>query len=346
MWKFLIFFTLNSIIYANISNKEIANMFILGFNGDNLSKTKLCGSGIGGVIIFKKSPTGKPYKNFYDAKSLKRLTNNLKKCIDKPLIAVDQEGGLVQRIKFSHKYPKASTVAKKGLRFAQKRYETMASELHSLGVNLNFAPVADLAINPNNQVIVKYGRSYGDLNSVVAYDSVFINAMHKYSVATTLKHFPGHGSSLGDTHKGFVDVTKLWKPIELQPYYKLAKYTDAIMVAHIYNKILDANYPASLSKSVITNKLRGDIGFGGVVITDDLQMGAIKSHYTLKQTIRLAINAGDDILLFANQLSPKSSITIDKLVKITRELLEQGAIKESSIKRANVRINKLKNRLY
>jgi len=346
MWKILIFFTLNSIIYANVTNKEIANMFIVGFNGNNLNKTKLCNSGVGGVIVFKRSPIGKSYKNFYDAPSLKQLTSNLKKCIDKPLIAVDQEGGLVQRIKFTYRYPKASVVAKKGLNYAKQTYEIMAKELHSLGINLNFAPVADLAINPNNRVIVKYGRSYGNAKNVIAYDRVFINAMHKYGVATSLKHFPGHGSSLGDTHKGFVDVTNLWSEKELKPYYALANLTDTVMVAHIFNKKLDSNYPASLSKNIVTNRLRGTIGFSGVVITDDLQMGAIKSHYTLKQTIRLAINAGDDILLFANQLSAKSSVSIDKLVAITRELLNQGSISESAIKRANMRINALKRRLY
>jgi len=347
MWKLLTFLTLNCIIYANVSNKEIANMFIVGFNGNNIYKTDICNSGIGGVIVFKKSPSGKKFKNFYDATSLKRLTSDLKKCTTKPLIAVDQEGGLVQRIKFTYRYPKASSVAKKGLNYAKSIYNTMAQELNSLGINLNFAPVADLALNPKNRVIVYYGRSYGkDYKKVIAYDKTFIEAMHNYNIATTLKHFPGHGSSFGDTHKGFVDVTNQWRDIELKPYYALKDSTDAVMVAHIFNKRLDSKYPASLSKNIVTSLLRDTIGFKGVIITDDLQMGAIKKHYSLKKRIELAINAGNDLLLFANQLSAKDSVTITQLISITKELINEGKIDENLIKRANIRINRLKSRLY
>jgi len=340
-------------IFSNINNKEIANMFILGFYGTSATpNTKIykdiCNKGLGGVILFQKSPTQKGVaKNFTDAYTLKNLTNSLKSCNTKPLIAVDQEGGLVQRVVLSKRYPKASVVAKKGLNYANTIYNQMAKELHTLGINLNFAPVADIAINPNNRVIVKWGRSYGsDANSVIAYDKVFIDAMHNYNVATSLKHFPGHGSSLGDTHKGFVDVTSLWKEEELKPYYALKNKTDTVMVAHIFNKNLDSTYPASLSAKIVKGKLRNDIGFNGVVVSDDLQMGAIAKHYTLKERIKLSINAGVDIMLFANQVASSRVITIDKLTNIVRALLKEGSIKESSIKEANRRINKLKNRLY
>ncbi len=347
MWKLLTFLTLNCIIYANISDKEIANIFIVGFDGDNIYKTDICNSGVGGVIVFKKSPSGKRFKNFYSQESLKRLTTQIKKCTNKPLIAVDQEGGLVQRVKFKYRYPKASEVAKRGLSYAKNIYLTMAKELNSLGINLNFAPVADLALNPKNRVIVYYGRSYGkDYKSVIDYDKVFIDTMHQYKIATTLKHFPGHGSSLGDTHNGFVDVSKEWQKIELKPYYALKDRTDAVMVAHIFNRNLDNRYPASLSKKIVKSLLRDTIGFKGVIITDDLQMGAIKKGYSLKRSIELAINAGNDLLLFANQLSPKNSVTITQLVKITKELINEGKVDENLIKEANIRINKLKNRLY
>ncbi len=343
----ILFITAPIFLLSNISNKEIANIFIIGFNGDNVQKVGLCNRGLGGVIIFKKSPTGKSYKNFYDKSTLKKLTKNLKNCIDRPLIAVDQEGGLVQRVNFGTKYPKASIVAKKGLLYAKKVYSKMAQELSSVGINLNFAPVADLAINPKNRVIVRFGRSYGaKARNVIPYNGAFIDSMHNYGIATSLKHFPGHGSSFGDTHKGFVDVTSLWKSKELEPYRALKNSTDTVMVAHIFHRSYDKKYPASLSRNIVTRLLKNKIGFSGVVVTDDLQMGAIKKHYSLKDTIALAINAGDDMLLFANQLSPRGSVSIDKLVKITRELINEGRVKESTIKRANSRINRLKNRLY
>ena len=346
----LITTAITSIISAQVSDKEIANMFMLGFYGtasnDSAIKSDIC-KGLGGVIVFQKSPVNRnAVKNFNSANSLKALTSDLKSCKTKPLIAVDQEGGVVQRIKFTYKYPKASTVANMGTTKAEAIYSTMAKELSNLGINLNLAPVADIALNPKNRVIVKWGRSYGkNPNTVITYDRVFINAMHKFAVATSLKHFPGHGSSLGDTHKGFVDVTNLWQAKELEPYRALKNKTDTVMVAHIFNKHLDANYPASLSYKVVTKLLREKIGYKGVIITDDLQMGAIAKHYPLANAIALAINAGDDILLFANQVHPKRVIKIDKLISIVRSLLKSGAISETSIKNANARINALKKGL-
>ncbi len=341
----------STILSAQVSDKEIANMFMLGFYGtssnDKSIKKDICQKGLGGVIVFQKSPVSKAaVKNFSSAASLIKLTSDLKSCGAKPLIAVDQEGGFVQRIKLTSKYPKASQVAKMGINRAKSIYLQMGRELRNLGINLNLAPVVDLAINPNNRVIVKWGRSYGKKASdVVNYARTFINAMHANGVLTSIKHFPGHGSSFGDTHKGFVDVTNLWSETELQPYYALKNNTDTVMVAHIFNKRLDASYPASLSRKTISQLLRNKIGFKGVVITDDLQMGAIAKHYSLANRIALAINAGDDILLFANQVNPKNVISIKQLIPIVRNLLQRGAVREESIKAANRRINALKAKL-
>ncbi len=346
---FIIFF--NTLLFSNITNKEIANMFILGFYGTDANKNsqicKALKNGLAGVILFQKSPTNKyKIKNFKTKNQLKNLTTNIQKCANnRALIAIDQEGGLVQRVKFNDIYPKASLVSSKGEDYAQKIYIKMAKELRDLGFNLNFAPVVDLAINPTNRVIVKYGRSYGNINSVIKYSSIFINAMHKFNIATTLKHFPGHGSSLGDTHKGFVDVTPYWKSIELQPYIKLKNKTDAIMIAHIFNRNLDKNYPASLSKKIVKDLLLEKISFKGVVISDDLQMGAIAKHYTLRNIIKNSINAGVNLMLFANQVHQNRVITLNNLIKTTRELLNSGEINEEQIKQSNIKINTLKKRV-
>lgn len=338
-----------ALLSARVSDKEIANMFLLGFYGTAApADSEVCQDlhkGLAGVILFQNRPDNRRLaKNFSSAGGLRAMSSQLKRCAPiTPLIAVDQEGGVVQRIKFTYAYPKAKDVAKLGLGRARAYYLAMAKELHALGINLNFAPVADIALNPKNRVIVGLGRSYGsNWRDVVRYDKVFIDAMHRYGVATTLKHFPGHGSSLGDTHKGFVDVTNLWKQVELQPYYHLKNSTDAVMVAHVFNRNLDANYPASLSSEVVTKRLRKQIGFQGVIISDDLQMGAIAKHYSLKKRIELSINAGVDIMLFANQLNEKSIVHLDKLVRIVRELLKEGAVSEASVEMANRRINRLR----
>ncbi len=117
------------------------------------------------------------------------------------------------------------------------------------------------------------------------------------------------------------------------------------MVAHVFNKKLDANYPATLSAKTVNGILRKKLGFQGAVITDDLQMGAISKKYGLKNTIRLAVNAGDDILLFGNQLDPKKTVSTKRLVDTIMALVKSGDIKLKTIKRANARVNRLKKRL-
>jgi len=249
---------------------------------------------------------------------------------------------------FYGKFPKAKDVIGLSDATVKQHYENMGAELMSVGINYNLAPDVDLAINKKNHVIYQLGRSFGaDPKQVVHYASIFMNAMHDNGVLTSLKHFPGHGSSLGDTHKGFVDVTKLWKPIELEPYRLLAQSQtiDTVMVAHVFNKKLDARYPATLSEKTVNGKLRGEFGFNGVVITDDLQMGAINKKYGLRNTLKLAINAGDDILLFGNQLSVKSMVKTSTLVNTIKKLLKSGEVKLVDIEASNQRVATLKSKL-
>lgn len=197
-----------------------------------------------------------------------------------------------------------------------------------------------------NHVIHGLGRSFGKDPKIVAkYASTFIDAMHSNGVLTSIKHFPGHGSSVGDTHKGYVDVTKLWKKVELEPYRLLKDKADTVMVAHVFNKNLDSKYPASLSYKTITKILRLKLGYHGVVITDDLQMGAISKKYGLKNTLQLAINAGNDILLIGNQLDHRRVKSTKKLVNTIRDLIKSGRVKEKSIGKAYERIQKLKEKL-
>ncbi|SFV71345.1 Beta-hexosaminidase [hydrothermal vent metagenome] len=266
------------------------------------------------------------------------------------LIAVDQEGGKVQRLKskygFYGKFPKASDIIKMNDKQIYSTYKKMSAELKSLGINYDLAPVVDLDINTKNHVIHGLGRSFGKSPKIVAkYASTFIDAMHKNGVLTSLKHFPGHGSSVGDTHKGFVDVTDLWQNSELKPYQLLKDKADTIMVAHVFNKRIDSKYPATLSYKTITRLLREKIGYKGVVITDDLHMGAIAQKYNLKQTLKLAINAGNDILLIGNQLSPKSISSTKKLVETIKALVHSREVKKSQIEKAYTRIHKLKEKL-
>jgi beta-N-acetylhexosaminidase len=322
---------------AQVSDRMIANMFMIGFEGKRLTRNAqvikaICDDGLGGVILFSK--------NVSSPAQLKALTSQLSQCSHKPLIAVDQEGGKVRRIRFVQDYPRASQVSRAGVKYAAKIYDAMARELHQLGINYNLAPVADLSVNPHNYIIAKLGRSFGsDPARVKKYNSAFIQAMRKHRVLTSLKHFPGHGSSKGDTHQGFVDVTKTWSTKELEPFWN-TKAT-SVMIAHVVNnRIGDPGVPASLSRKAIQTLRRKNPSV--VAITDDLQMGAIRKHYSLKETIRRAINAGNDVLLFGNQLSRKHKVNTQTLIAIVRELVASGRIREKTIRVANQRIERMR----
>ena len=341
-------------------DEKIGSMLMVGFMGTTAPKnSQICRDirkyDLAGVILFDVNPVkhSEP-KNISTKWQLSQLTKQLQACSKdgKLLISVDQEGGKVQRLKrkygFYGKFPKASDVIKLSDAKVQQHYEKMGAELASVGINYNLAPDVDLAINKRNYVIYKLGRSFGsDPKQVVKYASIFMDAMHNNGVLTSLKHFPGHGSSLGDTHKGFVDVTKLWKPIELEPYRLLAQSQtiDTVMVAHVFNKKLDAKYPATLSKKIINGKLRGEFGFNGVVITDDLQMGAINKKFGLRNTLKLAINAGNDILLFGNQLSVRSMVKTKTLVNTIKSLLANDEVNLMDIEASNERLRVLKEKL-
>lgn len=224
---------------------------------------------------------------------------------------------------------------------ARHIYNALAKTLKDGGINCNFAPVVDLAINPKNRVIVGLKRSYSsEPKEVIKYAKIALDSLQKENIIGVIKHFPGHGSSLGDSHNGFVDISKTWSEVELEPYKELIKSGDAhmIMTAHVFNENLDELYPATLSYKINTELLREKLGFNGVVVSDDLQMGAIAKHYTLEQIVTLSINAGVDMLLFGNQLSYQD---IDELVETILIQIKNGAIPLSRILESNERVEQL-----
>ncbi len=347
-------------LFSADMEKMIGRMLMVGFYGTSApSDSQICRDirqyDLAGVILFDFNPTdaSKP-KNIASKAQLAKLTRELQACSPRGdlLIAVDQEGGRVQRLKnkygFYGNFPSAASVSKMSDSAATATYIKMASELKGVGINYDLAPVVDMALNPKNKVIYGLGRSYGSQGETVArYAKIFIDSMHRKGVLTSLKHFPGHGSSTGDTHKGFVDVTSQWTPNELEPYEQLFKKADidTVMVAHVFNRHLDPAYPATLSAKTINGFLRAQMHYRGVTITDDLQMGAIAHKYGLATTLSLAINAGNDILLFGNQLNPKSVVSTKKLVDTVISLINSGTIKPGTIQASNARVAKLRRKL-
>ena len=330
----------------------IGRMVVVGFDGESLEANApivkdLQRYHLGGVILFDRHfHERQRVKNVRSPAQVKALSAQLRRYAPEPLlIAVDQEGGRVQRLKPAYGFTGTPCAAAIGgednVTRARELYDAMGQMLQDAGISVDFAPVVDLAVNPDNFVIVGLERSYGKTpQKVVRFASIALDALRWHGVIGALKHFPGHGSSRGDTHAGFVDVSDTWQPIELEPYRRLiaAQQASMIMTAHVFNRRLDPKYPATLSHAVITDLLRGELGFEGVVISDDMQMEAIARLYTLKETVTLAINAGVDLLPFGNQLK---QIRVSEIVDAVAAQVRAGAIDPAQIVRANRRVEAL-----
>ena len=342
---------------------KIAQMLLIGFRGMSLSENdpflqEIKAGRVGSVILFDYDVPTKEFKrNIESPKQVRALTAQLAKAAREsnaqlPLfISIDQEGGRVNRLKPKYGFPPSVSQQYLGklnnldsTRFyAAKTAQTLAEN----GLNLNFAPSVDMNVNPDNPVIGKIERSFSAEPSIVAAQAAVIVEEHrKKGIITTLKHFPGHGSSKADSHKGFVDVSDSWKTDEINPYAELIKQgkVDMIMTAHIFNNRLDADVPATLSKRVITGILRDSLKYQGVVISDDMQMGAIADHYGLDAAIEKCINAGVDILCFGNNLQYDPAI-ITKATGIIKRLVQEGKISEARIDESFKRITTLKRKI-
>ena len=223
-----------------------------------------------------------------------------------------------------------------------------AKILKDLGVNVNFAPCVDITLNPGS--IIKFkDRAFSDNDPqvVISHAEQFIKAYQNVGILPVLKHFPGHGSATGDTHEGYVDITNDYKEIELEPYKELIpKYPDVgVMVAHVFDKNVDAKRPLSLSYKNVTQNLKEKLNFKGVVFSDDLQMGALTKKHSWHDIVVEAINAGNDVLVIGNNLNYDPDIA-GKTLKIILQALKDGQIKPECIDQAYDRIMKVKNNLF
>ena len=335
---------------------EIGQMFLVGFRGSEVKSTDWIARSIqehqlGGVILFDRNISG-AVQNFDSPSGLTRLVSRLHSLAQTPLfIAVDQEGGKVCRLKEKNNFPaicSAACMAKEGLDTTRQQADLLAQTLHTHGINLNFAPVIDLNLNPANPIIGKFDRSFGaNVTEVVAHAELFIQQHHKYGIGCCIKHFPGHGSSRNDSHLGFVDITEEWQEIELAPYRELinAGYCDGVMTGHLVHRGLDQKgKPATLSQLMTTHLLRGKLHFSGVVFSDDLQMAAITKGWSYRQAVQEAVMAGVDMLVIGNNLCNQENAVVEGIDAIT-ELLEQGRVSEDRIQQSIKNIWCLKQKI-
>jgi beta-N-acetylhexosaminidase len=337
---------------------EIGQMIMVGFRGLRITDRDFIIKDIreryiGGVILFDYDvPTRSLSRNIESPEQLRSLTAALQKASLSPLfIAVDQEGGQVSRLKEKAGFP--ATVSQEYLgelndpRTTLRQAESIASALSAGGINLNFAPVVDLNINPDNPIIGKLKRSFSARPDIVTRHAlIVIESHHEKGILTAIKHFPGQGSARSDSHKGLVDVTDHWSAIELEPFSAVIRSgkCDMVMTAHLFNRKLDPDRPATLSAATLAGILRGQLDFDGVVISDDMQMKAVTSFYGLETAIKAAILAGVDVLMFANNSVYEEDIAA-RAISIIKELVKTGVIKPERIDASYRRILKLKERL-
>jgi beta-N-acetylhexosaminidase len=339
---------------------RIAQMLLVGFRGltaDEAPKTlRAVGAlGLGGVLLFDRDlPSGSNVRNIASAEQVRALVADLQAAaVAGPatvplLVALDQEGGLVERLTAARGFVESPSAAELGAAddadATRQATRALAAQLATVGVNLDLAPVVDLNVNPENPIIGALDRSFGaDPSLIVRQATAFIEGLHDERILSAIKHFPGHGSSTGDTHLGVVDVTETWREVELEPFRDLvaAGLPDAVLTAHVFNASLDPDYPATLSRATIDGLLRGRLGWDGVVISDDLQMGAIRDEFGYEEAMRLAIEAGVDVLTIANQQVYEEGI-VERTIDLVEGFVADGRMDEGRISASWRRIARLK----
>lgn len=333
----------------------LGQLFIIGFHGSEVTGTSpiavdISTRHLGGVILFDNF-LGAPAEssNIVSSTQLSSLCSMLQSLSStKLIIGIDQEGGRVRRLKEKHGFSSMPSAEEMGLDESFQESLQQASKIGELlaqiGINVNFAPVADLNSNPENPIIGRLGRSFSaDPDLTSRHCEIWLEHMQQCGVLGCMKHFPGHGSSAKDSHKDFVDISNSWKENELIPYQKLIAKNKvrAIMLGHLFNSNLDNRYPASLSARIVRDMLRQQLQFDGLVITDDIQMKAITTRYGLLDAVIMALNAGVDMIIIGNNLDYDPDILTKIFIHIEQALLK-GHISRQTLEDAYTRVQNFK----
>lgn len=336
--------------------EKIGQMLLLGFRGYEVKSGAPVARdaqerNLGGVVFFDQEMSDMQMqgRNVKSPAQLQALAHSLQSFAKTPLlVAIDQEGGRVNRLKSIYGFPETIShedLGKKNdLAFTFSHAEMIAKTLAEIGINLNLAPVIDLDANPDNPIIKGKKRSFHSDPEIVSQHAIeFAKAHRKHGVLICPKHFPGHGSAMGDTHLGLVDVTKTWSERELIPFQRLIEsgLCELMMTAHVFNSRLDPDRPATLSKKILQGILRDQLGFRGVIVSDDMEMKAISAQFGLENSIQFAIDAGIDLLCFGNNMNYDANIG-ERAIGIILHLVESGKISETRIDESFQRIMQLK----
>lgn len=320
-------------------DRRVAGLFCVGFRGTSPSPEvkELIRRGVYGVILFSR--------NVVDAEQVAELVTELKgaRKADEPLlIAVDQEGGRVARLRAPHGFTELPPMRAVGQAndplLAREVGRLLGRELRAVGIDQDFAPVVDVDTNPQNPVIGDRAFSR-DPKEVANLGAALALGLQESGVAACAKHFPGHGDTREDSHKALPALPhslERLNEVELVPFMALARAGVAsVMTAHVVFHALDPRRPATLSPEVMS-LLRAKVGFTGCAISDDLQMSAVAEHFSLEEAAPGTLAAGVDALLVCHD-APVQNRAID----LVREALEKGRIPEERLREASLRVARL-----
>jgi beta-N-acetylhexosaminidase len=323
-------------------DEKLGAMIIAGVEGTTpteKTKSMIQNQHVGGIIFYKN--------NVKSQSQLVSFVNKLKIWNQQNpsalFISIDEEGGKVSRLPEIEKIPTAKNIGKADdLAYAKSIGTYLGNASKSMGINVDYAPVLDINSNPNNPVIGN--RSYGTTAKKVSDTGrAVMKGIQSTGTIPVIKHFPGHGDTSVDSHLDLPIVHKSleqlqsfeWKPFE----DAIKEGADSVMIAHILFPKIDKKNPASLSPTIITDQLRNTIGFQGVVMTDDLTMGAISKNYGMGNAAVQAVKAGSDILLIAHGYENVSNV----ILKL-KESIKEGELTEKRINQSVLRILMLKEK--
>ncbi|WP_235960597.1 beta-N-acetylhexosaminidase [Paenibacillus silvestris] len=322
-------------------DEKLGQMILAGIDGYSVNantQALISTYHVGGIILYKP--------NVKDSSQLVSLVNELKQKNAKnkqPLwIGVDEEGGRVTRLPDEiQKTPTNQEIGKTNNKtYAYNIGNLIGSELRAYGLNVDFAPVLDINSNPKNPVIGD--RSFGANAAVVnAMGIQEMKGLRDQQITSVVKHFPGHGDTSVDSHVGLPvvqnDLDRLRK-LELLPFAEAFKQeADAVMVAHILLPKVDGQNPASMSKKIMTDLLRKEMGFQGVIMTDDMTMGAIEQNYDIGASAVKSVLAGANVIMVGHDYNK-----VVKVIEALRQAVQNKEIPMETIDQSVAKIQKLK----
>lgn len=334
--------------------RKIASLLVVGFRGERVTDqdwiVPAIRAGLGGVILFDRDLRTDQARNITSPDQAAALVKTLKAAAPggRLIVSIDQEGGRTSRLDPTNGFPATRSEEEVGAENSPAATREWArglvAGLTRIGVNLNYAPVVDLNVDPESPAVGALDRSFSaDPEVVVRNATEEIQAHRAAGVKTSIKHFPGIGSSTGNTDFEVVDVGSTWRQRELEPFQRLieAGLADSVMAAHVRNRQLDPDHPTSLSPAVVTDLLRKRLGFSGPVVSDDLQAVAITRRYGAAEAVALGLRAGLDLLVFANQQVYEPKV-VDQTLDTVVGLVRSGRITEARIDESVARVDTLR----